>query len=239
MENVYTDKALQSYLGDISRYTVLSRDEEKEIILKAKSGDNLAKEKLIESNLKFVVKIASQYQNRGLSLLELISEGNIGLLIAIEKFDPDKDLKLISYAVWWIKAKILYSISKKADSEFGVRNSEFGIRRKYPYSLNKEIEDFYYEEIVEDDNNPQESFYKEKLYKSIREAIENLDEREAYIIKSYFGLYGYKEKTFSMIAETLGISKEYARRLKIKSMEKISKWINREQENEIYLVISN
>jgi RNA polymerase primary sigma factor len=70
--------------------------------------------RLIQSNLKFVVKIASRYQNRGLSLSELISEGNIGLIKAIEKFDPEKDIKLISYAIWWIKQRIMLAVSEKS-----------------------------------------------------------------------------------------------------------------------------
>ncbi|HQF35713.1 MAG TPA: RNA polymerase sigma factor RpoD/SigA, partial [Candidatus Cloacimonas acidaminovorans] len=82
--------------------------------IKAKNGDVDAMNKLIQANLKFVVKIASRYQNRGLSLSELISEGNIGLIKAIEKFDPDKDIKLISYAIWWIKQRIMLAVSEKS-----------------------------------------------------------------------------------------------------------------------------
>lgn len=113
MSNAFEDKALQSYLNNISKYPSLSKEEEKELAIKAKEGDLAAKEKLINSNLKFVVKIASNYQNRGLSLSELVSEGNLGLIKAIEKFDPDKDIKLISYAVWWIKQKILFALAEK------------------------------------------------------------------------------------------------------------------------------
>ncbi len=113
-ENVFSDKALQNYLNDISRYKTLTREEEHELAIKAKAGDQDALTKLIQSNLKFVVKIATRYQNRGLSLSELISEGNIGLIKAIEKFDPDKDIKLISYAIWWIKQRIMLAVSEKS-----------------------------------------------------------------------------------------------------------------------------
>lgn len=113
-ENVFSDKALQNYLAEISKYKTLSREEEHELGLKARSGDEAAMNMLIQSNLKFVVKIASRYQNRGLSLSELISEGNIGLIKAIEKFDPDKDIKLISYAIWWIKQRIMLAVSEKS-----------------------------------------------------------------------------------------------------------------------------
>ncbi|MDY0151963.1 MAG: RNA polymerase sigma factor RpoD/SigA [Candidatus Cloacimonas sp.] len=113
-ESVFSDKALQNYLGEISKYKTLTREEEHELGIKARAGDAEAMNKLIQANLKFVVKIASRYQNRGLSLSELISEGNIGLIKAIEKFDPDKDIKLISYAIWWIKQRIMLAVSEKS-----------------------------------------------------------------------------------------------------------------------------
>ncbi len=113
-ENVFADKALQNYLREISQFKALSREEEHELGLRARAGDREAINRLVQANLKFVVKIASRYQNRGLSLSELISEGNIGLLKAIEKFDPDKDIKLISYAIWWIKQRIMLAVSEKS-----------------------------------------------------------------------------------------------------------------------------
>lgn len=112
-ENVFEDKALQSYLKDISKIKPLSREEENELAIKAKKGDKQAIDKLVTSNLKFVVKIASRYQNRGLSLAELISEGNMGLMRAIEKFETEQHNKLISYAVWWIRQRILFALSEK------------------------------------------------------------------------------------------------------------------------------
>jgi len=113
-ESVFADKALQNYLNEISKYKTLTREEEHELGIKARNGDAAAMNRLIQANLKFVVKIASRYQNRGLSLSELISEGNIGLIKAIEKFDPDKDIKLISYAIWWIKQRIMLAVSEKS-----------------------------------------------------------------------------------------------------------------------------
>ncbi len=113
MENVFQDKALQKYLKEISKIKPLSAEEEKRLARLAKKGDKDALNKLLLSNLKFVVKIAAKYQNRGLTLAELISEGNDGLIKAIEKFDPEKDIKLISYAVWWIRQRILQALAEK------------------------------------------------------------------------------------------------------------------------------
>lgn len=112
-ENIFSDKALQTYLNQIADIEPLSREVEHKLALKAKKGDKAAIEKLVTSNLKFVVKIAAKYQNRGLTLSELISEGNMGLIKAIEKFDPKLHNKLISYAVWWIRQKILFALAEK------------------------------------------------------------------------------------------------------------------------------
>jgi len=114
-ENVFEDKALQNYLNEIAKNDPYSREEEYELAIKAKKGDQEAINKLVNANLKFVVKVASRYQNRGLSLSELISEGNVGLIKAIEKFEPEKHNKLISYAVWWIRQKILFALAEKTN----------------------------------------------------------------------------------------------------------------------------
>jgi len=114
-ENVFEDKALQNYLNEIAKNEPLSREAEYELAIKAQKGDHDAINKLVQANLKFVVKVASRYQNRGLTLSELISEGNMGLIKAIEKFEPEKHNKLISYAVWWIRQKILFALAEKTN----------------------------------------------------------------------------------------------------------------------------
>ena len=106
--------ALGMYLRDIERIPLLGRDEEYNLAIRAKNGDAVAREKLVNGNLRFVVSIAKQFQNRGLPLIDLISEGNIGLLTAIDKFEPDKGYHFISYAVWWIRQAILKAIGEKS-----------------------------------------------------------------------------------------------------------------------------
>lgn len=112
-ENVFEDKGLQFYLKEIAKVKPLSREEERELAVKAKKGDQQAINTILTANLKFVVKVASRYQNRGLTLGELISEGNQGLIKAIQKFEPERDNKFISYAVWWIKQKIISALTDK------------------------------------------------------------------------------------------------------------------------------
>ncbi|ADN01428.1 RNA polymerase sigma-70 factor family protein [Spirochaeta thermophila DSM 6192] len=105
---------LSLYLKEINRIPLLTREEEDHYARLAAQGDQHAKEKLVTANLRFVVNVAKKYQNQGLPLADLISEGNIGLLNAIERFDPDKGYHFISYAVWWIRQAILKAISEKS-----------------------------------------------------------------------------------------------------------------------------
>jgi RNA polymerase primary sigma factor len=110
----YDDEVLALYLKDINRIPLLTREEEITLSQKAKNGDKAAKDKIVTANLRFVVNIAKKYQNHGLDLTDLISEGNIGILTAIEKFEPSKGYHFISYAVWWIRQSILKAICEKS-----------------------------------------------------------------------------------------------------------------------------
>ena len=114
MTRVEKTESLAIYLKEINNIPLLTPDEEKEYAILATKGDKKAKQKLIDSNLRFVVKIAKRYRNNGLSFSDLISEGNIGLILAADKFDPSKGFRFISYAVWWIKQTILKAISEKS-----------------------------------------------------------------------------------------------------------------------------
>ncbi len=110
---IFTDRSdslLTSYLKDISRYPILDSDEIIRLIGEAQKGDDIAREKIIKSNLRFVVTIAKQFQNRGIPLMDLISSGNEGLMKAIDKFDPTRGVTFLSYAVWWIRQSIYNSI---------------------------------------------------------------------------------------------------------------------------------
>ena len=108
------DTVLTMYLREINKIPLLTREEENELALKAKAGDVAAKNKIVNANLRFVITVAKKYQNHGLDLTDLISEGNLGLLTAIEKFDTTKGYHFISYAVWWIRQSILKAICEKS-----------------------------------------------------------------------------------------------------------------------------
>ncbi len=110
------DSILAVYLKAINKIPLLTHEEETELALKAAAGDNEAKKKIVNSNLRFVVNVAKKYQNHGLDLTDLISEGNIGLLTAIDRFEVSKGYHFISYAVWWIRQSILKAICEKSRS---------------------------------------------------------------------------------------------------------------------------
>lgn len=108
------DSTLSLYLKEINKIPLLTRAQEDEISRKAVKGDKAAQSRLVEANLRFVVNVAKKYQNQGLPLDDLISEGNIGLMNAIDRFDPDKGYHFISYAVWWIRQAILKAVYEKS-----------------------------------------------------------------------------------------------------------------------------
>ena len=108
------ENILSMYLKEINRIPLLSREEEEDSARRAAKGEQAAKNKLIKANLRFVVNVAKKYQNQGLPLADLISEGNIGLMNAIERFDVSKGYHFISYAVWWIRQAILKAICEKS-----------------------------------------------------------------------------------------------------------------------------
>jgi RNA polymerase primary sigma factor len=104
---------LSIYMKEINKVPLLSREQEYNLSKRALQGDQFARNRLVEANLRFVVNIAKKYQNQGLPLADLIDEGNIGLMTAIDKFDPDKGYHFISYAVWWIRQAIMKAINEK------------------------------------------------------------------------------------------------------------------------------
>ena len=115
-QNITTreNQSLEKYFQDVNRIDMITSDDEAELSIRIKEGDEAALEKLVRANLRFVVSVAKQYQNRNLALNDLINEGNIGLIKAAKKFDHTRGFKFISYAVWWIRQSIMQALAENS-----------------------------------------------------------------------------------------------------------------------------
>lgn len=238
------------YLKDLRRIKVLTPDRERELSKIMTSGDVTDEQKkkieieLLEGNLRFVISVAKQYQNQGLELPDLIAEGNYGLIKAIKGFDWTKNLRFISYAVWWIRQSIIQSLNEHArtirlpvnvvqDFQKAKKETDFNGEEldekfsnlpstiKLDDKLNEDGDTLIDVLINQNASNPEEVFstandLKIRLY----EILSELDEREKIIIECYFGLNG-TELTLEEIGESLELTKERVRQIKEKALRKI------------------
>ena len=130
-------QTVEEYLRDLGRLEMISPEEESELAMRIQAGDDEAFKRLVEANLRFVVSVAKQYQNRGLELMDLVNEGNIGLMKAAAKFDPTRGFKFISYAVWWIRQQILQALSEQSRvvrlplNQIGIMNKIARVRSEF------------------------------------------------------------------------------------------------------------
>lgn len=209
------DADVEQYLKSIADFPTLTRDEELDLAIKAKNGDQEAINKLVESNLKFVVSIAKGYRGLGVPFSDLIMEGNMGLYKAIEKFDPSKGTKFITYAVWWIR----YQISVAIDKFKG--NSEEVLADEYTMEC---VEDTDYENYDTNDINQEfenDITVLQSKTQAVDELMKCLKDREVKILSMYFGLYGEKEKTLTEISKEFHMSSERVRQIVSTSLTKL------------------
>ena len=236
-------KEISSYLKDIRRYAdVISKEKEIELTERVLNGDAKAREELISANLRFVISIAKTYQNNGIPLSDLIAEGNLGLLKAIEKFDRSKGYRFISYAVWWIKQSIIESINEhsrtiripvnqindylKAKKEN--QDSDTEVVNMFPTTqsifdvINEDGDELL--DIIEDENtlNPDNNLDNNpgNLKRELEKLLSKLDEKEREIIKMYFGIDG-EPMTLEAIGDEFDLTKERIRQIKQKAINKI------------------
>ncbi len=260
-------ESLDKYLQDIGRVDLLTVEEEVSLAQRIKKGDQEALEKLTEANLRFVVSVAKQYQHQGLSLPDLINEGNLGLMKAAKKFDETRGFKFISYAVWWIRQSILQALAEQSRivrlplNQVGAVNKIYRYFAEFQQIYNREpttreiseeldittkkidqvlkaagkhmsmdapltsdsdsnsLVDIMENEGIDPSDN---MLMKESLLKEIERALSTLPEREAIIIKHFFGVNG-EELSLREIGEKLGLTRERVRQLKERALRKLRK----------------
>lgn len=208
------------YLKEIGVNTPLSREEEgylsKEWLTKR---DINARNKLVEANLKFVANIARNYKGLGLSYSDLIQEGNAGLFKAVDKFDPDKGYKFISYAVNWIRQSILEALNKKnslKSAELPNETCDDVIDDKKDLTINDISLDDVYLDLSDDERRREKDICDVAKF-----LLTGLTSREKYIVCQYNGINEKKPKTLEEIGNNLGITKERVRQINEKAMKKL------------------
>jgi len=260
-------QSLDKYLQEIGKDSLLTPEEEVELAIKIKQGDSKALERLTRANLRFVVSVAKQYQNQGLSLGDLINEGNLGLIKAAKRFDETRGFKFISYAVWWIRQSILQALAEQsrivrlplnrvgALNRIGkaYRNLEQDFEREpSAEELAKEL-DMDVSEVSDaltspgrhlsvdapfasgDDNSlldvleneelpsPDNLLNSESLKAEIERVLSVLSEREAEVIKLYFGLDKEQAHTLEEIGDKFNLTRERVRQIKEKAIRRLKR----------------
>lgn len=227
--NDFSD-TVKTYYQELKRYNPLSKKCERELMVKAKAGDIKARNKILSSNLRFVFDIAKKYRGHGVEISELISEGNKGMIKAIDKFDLEQGVKFYSYAVWWIRQAMISAINEHVEKCTIETSFEDVFKRGEDDDIceniyNDEIDDYHdnTNDITEDninymelnEENEQKHFVVEKL-------LAKLDDRERVIIQKYFGIEKDDDgQNLDEISKELNLSTERVRQLKVKAINEM------------------
>lgn len=224
-------KSLNSYLKEINKYPILSKEEELELILKAQFGDKTAIDKLIVSNLRFVITIAKKFITQGVELEDLIQEGNLGLITSIKKFDPKQNVKFLSYAIWWIKQSLFSYLNMNSRlirlpvHIINEKSSDQDILKLDTENcIISESDDLNILDIIPNTNcnAPDHEIIQEALKYEIDEMLNCLNDKEQEIIKYYFGINKDRQYTLDEIGEKLNLTRERVRQIKELVLNRLS-----------------
>ena len=258
--------SLDQYLQEISQYPLIDRAEEARLAKLIRKGEEEALDKLVRSNLRFVVSVAKKYQNQGVPLSDLINEGNLGLIRAAHKFDETKGIKFISYAVWWIRQAILQALAEQSRIvrvPLNRAGALYRVGRQKSNLLQELGREPTVEEIAQEldvtreevertlaiqqshlslaapmqpgdekgrlldylpdqfSPGPEDEAYEHALKATVQDALSSLKEREAKILRLYYGLDGQDPMTLEDIGSLLGITRERVRQIKEKALVRL------------------
>ena len=273
-------QSLDRYLQEIGKVDLITADEEIELAIKIREGDQEALEKLTKANLRFVVSVAKQFQNKGLPLSDLINEGNIGLIKAAKKFDETRGFKFISYAVWWIKQSIMQAIADQSrmvrlplnrvgaltkiskvasaleqeferapsteeiakelemdvnDVAYALKVSGRHVSVDAPFSQSDNDKSSLLDVISNNEQpDPDTELMTNSLQNDIESSLGTLTEREAEVIRLYFGINSEYSATLEEIGEMLNLTRERVRQIKEKALGRL-RHSSRSKNLKIYL----
>ena len=225
------DTILNTYLDEIGNEHLLTADEEQRLSARALKGDERAIDRLVVANLRFVVSIARMYQGRGLSMDDLVSEGNVGLLKAARKFDATRGLRFVNYAAPLVRQHIEKALAAESDEQ-RVEGNRDGLSRSVdaPLAVNSNLNLL----SVLADNRvvpSDERVYKASVVETIERGIGALNEREQRVVTAYYGL-GQERLTMAEIAEDMGLKRERVRQIRDKAVRKLRKTYKMRNTNE-------
>lgn len=213
---------LNIYLDEIGRESLLSEEEERRLAKRIKAGDERALNKLVEANLRFVVTIARGYQGKGLSMDDLVSEGNIGLMKAAGKYDGERGLRFVSYAVAFIRQQIEKAL-KQESAELRVENAKDGISRSVDAPLGNRA-NMSLLSVLTDINSPLADVrvYDAAIADAVEYALRSLTEREHQVITAYYGIE-QEHLTMAEIAEDMQLRRERVRQIRNRAVRRLRK----------------
>ena len=228
-EGVNIDDPVKVYLKEIGRVPLLTAEEEVELATRMKNGDVEAKKRLSEANLRLVVSIAKRYVGRGMQFLDLIQEGNLGLIKAVEKFDYTKGFKFSTYATWWIRQAITRAIAEEIAEKLNMpadKVREILRSAQEPVSLETPIgeeEDSHLGDFIPDDDAPApaDAASNALLKEQLDEVLSTLTERENKVLRLRFGLEDGRSRTLEEVGKEFDVTRERIRQIEAKALRKL------------------
>ena len=219
---IMEDSILNKYLDEIGREQLLTEEQEARLSARILQGDERALNRLIEANLRFVVVIARQYQGQGLSMEDLVSEGNLGLMKAARKFDATRGLRFVNYAVVFIRQQIEKAVRKESDEQ-RVESTRDGQTRSVDAPLGSKANVSLLSVLVNADS-PQADLrvYNASLEDAIERSLQTLNERETVVVNAYFGI-GEERQTMAEIAERMSLKRERVRQIRDRAVRRLKK----------------